>query len=372
MVKKILALILAALMLFSVVACGKNDEEDETTGNYVNTSALDDGLPEKDMEGFELKILHDNGDYIGRWTNVQLDADDLMGNTINDEIYERNRTIEQRFNCKLTVDGSSCVLANTVTNWAASGDAPYDAIFIITWGAAKMNDVIIDLNEVPYISLDKEWWHPEARTISSAAGKQFAATSSFSLSGASAAHGFLFSKTMYENIEPGRSMYDYIDENNWTFETLYTISKKAYREGDTPDKNIYGVGNTAVKQLYNTLINGAGFSFVDLDDDGYLTFTIGNDLPSYMDRLQDFARIADGEAYYNDNPIDMETNRSEGNVLNGTALFEVSSIHSLAKQDLRESNYEFGFMPTPKYNADQDNYHSYSRQCSRICRCDRG
>ncbi len=360
MLKKIFSLLLAALMLVSLLSCGGEEanETGENTNAFVDTASDGDGLPEKNMEGFELRILHDNGDYIGKWTNVQLDAESIEGNVVNDEVYARNQAVQQRFNCKFTVEGSSCVRPEDVTKWAGAGDAPYDVIYIITWGAAKINDVIIDLNEIPYLSLDEAWWHPEFRSVSSANGKQFAAVGSFSLSQAGAANGFLFNKSLYERVEPGKSMYDYLDSDTWTWETFSRICKDAYVVAENEKDTVYSVGNSSVKGFYRALVNGSGLSLVDVNDEGQLYFRIDKELAAHIDKLEAFAKMPE-YGYINDNPIDMETNRSEGNVIQGTALFSTSSVHSLASASVRESQYEFGFMPNPKYDSEQDRYYSH-------------
>lgn len=57
---------------------------------------LSDGLPDKNMDGFELKILHCSQDWMN-WVNVQLDAEAENGDLVNDAIYRRNVATEERF-----------------------------------------------------------------------------------------------------------------------------------------------------------------------------------------------------------------------------------------------------------------------------------
>ncbi len=356
MIKRLLALALAVFMLFAAASCGKKDDATEdTSGNFGDPDSLivGDHLPEKDMEGFELKIVQ-NDTYASA---KPLDFQELGDAVLDSEIFARNREIEQRFNCKLVVEKRDYVLVDDITNYAMAGEAPFDLVYVISWGASKLNDVVIDLNEIPYIKLDEAWWTPASRAIGSAAGKQFAGTSSFSLSSLAASRGFLFNKTLYESVEPGKSMYDYLDSNEWTFETFYRISSDAYSDVDK-NKIVYGIGGTAVKFTYMSFIVGSGISFVEKTDDDMLDFTLDDKLPQYIDRLMDFAKLGDGKVYYNIDPADMETDVSEGNPIKGTALFQGTTINKLAAQDLRNSNYEFGFMPVPKYDSSQSEYYS--------------
>ncbi len=368
MLKRILTFALALLMILSLVACG-GSETDETAPaeTFVDTNSDGDGLPEKNMEGFELKILHDNGEYIGKWANVQLDAESIEGNVVNDEIYSRNQAVQQRFNCKLVIEGSSCVRPQDITKWVSTGDAPYDVVYIITWGPTQVNDCIIDWNELPYISLDADWWHPELRSISVCGGKQFSATSSFNLSQFSATRGLLFNKDVYSRVEPGKSMYDYLDSNTWTWETFSRICKDAYVVAEQEKDTVYGVGMTAVKDMYLSLTNGSGLAFIDMNDDEELEFTVDKNLAAHIDKLEAFAKMPE-YGYINESPINMETDKSEGDAIKGTALFNVTSINTLSTAAVRDSEYEFGFMPNPKYDSEQERYYSnvHTYECMTI------
>lgn len=72
--------------------------EDETT---VPT----DGLPEVDMNGFTLSILHNSADTIS-WAKVTLDVTEHTGDILNDAIYLRNQELSERFNCNIAVSES--------------------------------------------------------------------------------------------------------------------------------------------------------------------------------------------------------------------------------------------------------------------------
>ena len=66
-------------------------EEEETE--------LTDGLPDTDMQGFELNILHHSQEWLA-WAYNVLEADELTGEALNDAIYTRTDALQNRFNAK--------------------------------------------------------------------------------------------------------------------------------------------------------------------------------------------------------------------------------------------------------------------------------
>lgn len=112
---KLLSLILAGILCASAMLSSCNnvveDESDDTTKATDTTTAetttpeteLTDGLPDTQMDGFALHILHDDGSI--SWAEVRLDItdDDVQGEVLNDAIYDRNLYIEDRFDAVVDI-----------------------------------------------------------------------------------------------------------------------------------------------------------------------------------------------------------------------------------------------------------------------------
>ena len=111
------ALLLAILMIFSVAvftACQKEQQKDNTNDDRWQLSdepgrpSTPDGLPEDlDLEGYEAVILYRAGD----WTNFyECEGSIETGenfNSVYQVVYERNKTVEWRLNCK-QIGRASC------------------------------------------------------------------------------------------------------------------------------------------------------------------------------------------------------------------------------------------------------------------------
>ena len=106
------ALMLAFLMIFSVVAlaaCGKEEQQNTTNDGRWHLSdepgrpSTPDGIPEDlDLEGYEAMALYRNGDWYNFYECEGSIETGENFNTVYQTVYERNRTVEWRLNCKLT------------------------------------------------------------------------------------------------------------------------------------------------------------------------------------------------------------------------------------------------------------------------------
>ena len=55
------------------------------------------------MDGFEFSINHFNKSWLS-WATLDLEATEENGDLVNDAIYRRNRSIEERFDCKININ----------------------------------------------------------------------------------------------------------------------------------------------------------------------------------------------------------------------------------------------------------------------------
>ena len=91
-------------------------------------STESDGLPDKNLNGFELRFYNYNKEHF-TWAENQLYAETATGEVLNDAIYKRNTKIEERFNAKIVetlVKDTKTELNNTVM----AGDDIYDVVML--------------------------------------------------------------------------------------------------------------------------------------------------------------------------------------------------------------------------------------------------
>ena len=95
--KKILVLLLATLMLASLLAgCANNgDTNEDTSKNEEQSNVLDNlNVPDKKYGGEEFMFLTRDA---AEWTTVDIYAEELTSDPINDAVYRRNDAIQSKY-----------------------------------------------------------------------------------------------------------------------------------------------------------------------------------------------------------------------------------------------------------------------------------
>lgn len=365
--QKTVALCLLIAMLTSMgVSCGKGDTKESETSN-TNTpdvvaqteTELTDGLPEKDMDGFALRIYHNDGSQM-TWTNLTLDTEEQTGEVLNDAIYERNRAVEERFDCVIEVtefDGFQ-ISASDIRKEVQAGDSNYDLWYPRDYNVAEAIEYITTLDNLPYCNLDADWWFPQASSIFKFKGKQYAAASSFSLSPISRAGGIIFDKDMYETFGLEKTLYDHVREGTWTLDTMHSTAALAVRDvngdGVIGEGDIYGIGSSW-KEMYARFINGSGISYIDQDENGYPVFNLLED-ENAIDKMMYIFELFQKDNVYVNKGKDAEA-LPECSLDKQNVLFVLGHPNSLGVK-YRDSEQALGFLPSPKYDTEQKEYHS--------------
>ena len=137
-IKRTMALILAALLASSAVACGSSDANGakNTTENDVTSANSDesvnetetspyDALEDRDFEGRTFTILDANPNPQGLQINIP--EDEMNGEVVNDALIIRDNAIEDRYN--ISIEYVSDTNADKVKSSVLAGDNEYDLVY---------------------------------------------------------------------------------------------------------------------------------------------------------------------------------------------------------------------------------------------------
>ena len=135
---RITALVLAMLVCLSGIACGDSQPTDKDTDTVTQdttpeetTSKWLDSLPDKDMEGAEFNVLT----AAEQWQYFY-NAEET-GDIVNDTVYTRNRTVEERFNCKINYRiyngymGGMSDVKSAITGSVMGGTMDFDLMVMV-------------------------------------------------------------------------------------------------------------------------------------------------------------------------------------------------------------------------------------------------
>ena len=366
--KRYLTLAITAALMLSAFSCGSGGEgkdsstsAPESTGEETTAPEDTDGLPEKDMDKFELKIVHFDGNWLS-WALTKLDAESETGDRLNDAIYKRNRNMEERFNCEINVTGKETITAGDIQSEIMAGDSNYDVWFMYDNWTLGAVEYLLPWEELPYINLDREWWNPSATEVFNLEGKTYAAAGNYSLSVLSRASGFAFNKDIYNKMNRSENIYDLAREGKWTIDVMYDTAKNAYidLDGDSSmnENDQYGISGSW-KETFWRFLSGSDVRFISKDSNSDPVFDLQKNETAINKMLKIFDLFTEKGIYYNPQTKDVHSVQdSEEIFADGRLLFKTVNLFDL--EALRTCDIDIGILPCPKYDENQENYYAPS------------
>ena len=370
MKKRVLTAAMLALLLLQTAACGESGTTSVTTDtNVVDAGVQTDAVTEipklpgsvaqTDMNGFELKIKHFSQEWLS-WAKNTLEVKEQDGDMFNDAIYDRNRTIEELFNCKLTIEEVRMIDTPMVQNEVMAGDSNYDVWYKYDIWALNALEFLMPWENLVNVDLSQPWWNPMATDVFELAGNHYAAAGNFSLSVLSRASGFTFNKEIYNSLGMDKSLYDIVNDNEWTVDRMYEICVAAQKDidgnGQITDTDQFGV-NGSFKELYARLNYGSGLSYISRDEDGYPIFSMPEDVGAINKFQHIYDLFSDPRAFYATDRVNAES-QGYGSFSGGKLLFLTDNL--LGLENKRNLDLEIGIVPCPKYDAAQERFYAPS------------
>ena len=365
--KKIVCILLLLTMFVTVISCGDTTSggNSETTVSGETTSPeiteetiLKPDLPEVTYDGYEFRIFARGPEASANWqvySNIY--TDEMTGEPLNDAVYNRNREIEEQYDIKITATASngSSENANEITKWILAGDDAYDVVIpgMNQFGAVLMAGVLVDLNEVPHIGWDKPWWDQNLINDLSIDGKLYGMMGDICISTIKSTRILMFNKAMVDDYTL-ESPYALVRDNKWTLDKMYEMSQNVSEDingdgiMDKSDKYGYLVQKTATVNLFFSA--GENMSAKNSDDIPFVSLADNERAVNVVTKIMD---ILTSDSVHVGEDADLKIMFEEGR---GLFFSEVLNL----VETMREADINFGVIPVPKYNENQDAYHHFS------------
>ena len=375
--KKILALLLLACMVFALCACpgntgGPGDEYDPT----VEPDPID-AIPndQYNFGGDELSISIRN-DYV-----YEIYADAKSQEGIDPEIYKRNNYTERRFNFKIKPLQSLCTGEldykthfNDVTLALQKQSFKFDVIFMWAFQSGQlvkgMNYLDWRMQDngeyiLPYtgasLAAKADWWPARMNDVSTIMGHQYVAISDMSISAMESAWSIVYNYNMVtrERIAENlgyRDMYDIVEKGDWTLDLFYNMTKDILE--DNPNDGI--VGQPDLSDTYgfmfqrntgiDAFINAFGYQCVINDGENMPTlWTMDQTL---ITAAEDVVKLCTSKG-----AIDMlDTETDLKFFAERHAYFATMKLSALRTATMHGMEDDYGILPYPKLNKDQTDY----------------
>ncbi len=366
--KRTFALLLAALLLASATACGSETaettkSETDTTVQASETEVSGYVAPALDLAGDELHIL--NFDYL--WNMyIYIDHEEQTGDSLNDKIYDRNRSVEEQFNCKLLEDEVPYTgwstgfveLADTLINDVIAGTETYDAAYMCVSQRTELitKNYLLDLAEIDSLQLDGSWWHNKLNDTLQIGGKQYIASGALNLMPYDAMTSIFFNKDMHTQYGLD-DYYTLVREGKWTLDKLIedclavaapnSDGKWDFKEGGD---GVYGIALHTDFPAH--FLYASGIQYVTEENGKYGLHIESDRMYAAAERISDLFDKTAGVAVGQSGTSGADF--YETIFGNGRSLFLMDELKGGIS--LRDSDVDFGLLPAPKYTEDQESY----------------
>ena len=382
MVNKVIAFVLAALMLISIAACGSKGETENNPNTDANTEettrdAIDDFMetyrPEDTAETYveDVEKTYDFGGYEFKMLNsapvysmyVYL-APEATGDVLDEACVLRNILAQEKFNITITEETQPFTeIAAYAQTLIQSGEDVYDAMYI---GCQELTPLVsenmfVDLLEVEELNIGQIWWDQPLITRNIVADRLFYATSDLHLMAFEGVWAMYFSEGMMQELGLDYP-YQLVMDGKWTQERLNEYSKEAANlNGDqsfTYDVNGAATyGEVCLNGLERYRLYGYNVEFVARDETGRYQFTAGVDpkFTAAWETIIDYFGSGDGRYVYG-NSVDLAEDGYFQIFIDERALFLSAQLKGATM--LREWEGTFGLLPQPKFSEDQTYYES--------------
>lgn len=370
--KKIIALLLAAMLCLPLLAACADEGGGENTRPVTGDGAQDVGnFADGDFDGEDFTFLNilnaeNQKDY---YNGNYLDADGLTGATIEDAVYKRNLAVEEKYNVVITQRTEYGNPSEVLNMFFMSGDFCFDVIY--GWGY-KMGSIIpmnyfADFAALPNIDLTQEYWSPSAMEELTVNDKVYICINDITMNKLEWG-GFLFyNKQISEdyNVESTLgNFYDLVEDGKWTLDTylqaVTSVSHDVDGNGVIDRTDVYGLVEGDKNGL--NVGFGCGINLAEKQDDGSYK------LNYYNDKVLDIANSVQ-DVYTTKKYVwtyDMLANGADPTGYNGVheyyrsffakdnALFCTGSANITG--EFRDMESDYGIIPMPKYDENQKNY----------------
>ena len=378
--KKHLALALALVTLFaSLASCsessGNSGAEAEQQAAPTATvqdaaaeiaeeeeTAITDDLPEKNWDGVEFMIYNGNvltnTWFLMNYVNFEEDSPEALESAV----YRRNLAIEERFNINIL---ETVAETGTIKTDVMAGASDFDIVQIdgTTSFSLAQQGFLYDQLKLSYIDLTKPYWDHNVVRFLTFAGKLYFTAGNFGTTHHDGLKTLFFNKGLVENYHLD-DPYDCVREGTWTLEKfgsmIQDVTVDLDGNGVFTEADQYGLLSQN-GSLYPCLMFGLGELFITTGDDGKPVTSYYNErFVSGFEKINDICH-ANGDTVMFDargdkNGSGLGDRIQEVMFPNNQALFWIENL--AWSKALRDMEMDFGIVPPPKLNEDQDTYYN--------------
>jgi len=361
--KKIFAiLVVLSLLTAYFTACSSKDRDDNSNvtpqeTNFSSENAdeessdktnVPDDLPDMDFGGYNFRIYLASED-----DTPQVWAENDIGEVVNDAVYYANRTVEERFNVKLTpmfFGGDHNKIRTTIM----AGEDAFDVVsgHDITMGTLSLDNIFLNLYNIPHLNFEKPWWPKNTvESLTLMKDKMYLFSNHMSYWWLDATRVMFFNKNKFTDL--GYELpYQSVFNGTWTFDKFFEMTKDVYVDqngnGERDESDFYGFVKSDGE--FYCYLESWGVQVVTKDEDEILKTNekLPEIMPNILNKLYDLLFTVSG-GYQTRNDYGLPNSMFAA----GNSLFLFKELFN-ARNMVRDANFDFGILPMPKMEGQKD------------------
>ena len=364
--KKIGVLISVLILTVILFSCSDNSDTDDNNQNPVNTAdsggVIGEETPLNELYPYS---EHDFGgaavNFLARqdgWADGSQDFDDITvesetGEVLNDAVFRSTRLVEEKYNVNIAVTyvpDVNSVIARSIR----AGDDEYQVIqekLVFMSATLATQNFLKDLSVIDSMNLDAPWYNQNAIKDLAINKKVTTFGGDMTVSDKSGVIFAVFNKKMIADYGL-ENPYTIVNEGKWTLDKFYELMTQTASDlnGDGMMRIQDDQWGLICEDYAGWMLSVAsGNRLASLDSDGlpFMTYAAEKNVNDY-ERIK---RIL----YEDSSRANVTSPQQQREVFEeNRALFSIGMLSSIAS--LRGMEEDFGMVPLPKQDDNQQNY----------------
>lgn len=374
--KRILLLFLASVMLVGcLAACGTaKGNETQTTRKANNDENVP--LPVADYSGRTYTVLYrDIPEYRAEWVA----EGEETGQVIGSAVYSRNAAVEDRYGVYLDFETgrapAQAVAGDFENNFQAKidktvavGDDVYQLAAGYTYRLATVSTQGNFLNwyAMPNMDLNADWWSTDFFTYATYKGCCYIGAGPLSLTHMKASACIYFNVSQLDEYIPDGTakVFQQVRDGTWTIDRLMEYAKECTPEVVGSEEQKYGF-SCDQNQCTDAFIYAFDMKITSYDAEGTPKLKAINQSNPLVDVYDKLKAFIESDSYYsvktdlkNTDP-DLYSDGMVGLFKAGRTVFAAGILDRASGIRTGYPDIEYGILPYPKWNEDQDRYYTY-------------
>ena len=340
----------------STTAGKKETETIDENDPYADRLKVSDDLGEYDFNKSEYRIVTTNNENM-YWVEQE------TADVVDTAIYQRNRAVEERFNCVISVvqSASSADPIGYINRHVTTGDNAFElaSVGVVLLGGLVPSNLFLNWYEIPNINFDKPWWSTSNTELLTHNDVCLVALGDLALNAMSASYCVYYNKRLGSDYD-FPDLFEIVDNGEWTIDKITELSKDIYVDLNMDgvvdkDSDLFGYYSDSQSNMNAYLWAFDNPIFKKVGDELELVYKTEK-LTSIVSKLVDTFSVYRG--------IQQRGIGGAEQIPMPPVLFEesravfINGLISQALTDFRAMDDDYSILPYPKWDEAQDEYYT--------------